>query len=96
MIASKHFQKRMQQRAIPSYVVELLLRYGSREQATSHASIVYFDKKGRGKLAEEMNSGTYKKVEKKLAVYLIIRDDLLVTAGYRHKRIKRNLSTGRY
>ena len=66
MIATLHARTRMQQRSIPVAVIDLLLDYGTREHARDHAAIVYFDKKGRAKLAQDLKRDDYKLIEKKL------------------------------
>jgi len=91
MNATTHAIARMQKRAIPSIVVDLLFRYGVRERASGHASIIYFNKKGRSNLIQEIDCDVYKTIEKKLHSYLIVKDGVIITSGYRRKRIMRNL-----
>jgi len=91
LIATLHARTRMQQRSIPVAVVDLLLDYGTREHARDHAAIVYFDKKGRAKLAQDLKRDDYKLIEKKLNSYVIVKGGVVITTGYRCKRVMRKL-----
>jgi hypothetical protein len=51
MALTEHAAKRLQQRAIPPVVIDLLYRYG-REQHQAGATVIFFDEKGRRKALE--------------------------------------------
>lgn len=84
---TNHANKRMQQRSIPKAVIEWLLDFGTRERSGS-GEIVFFDKKGKKQLYQELGPQIVKSVSRFLDVYAVLGDDgCLVTTGYRYKRI---------
>ena len=84
---SKHSISRSKQRGIPSYLIEILYRYG-RTRYANGALIIDMDKNGtRALLTDEPALG--KQVIHKLwRVYLVVVDEILVTAGTKNNRFK--------
>jgi hypothetical protein len=88
---TRHAQARLQQRAIPPLVVELLERVGSATRADG-ADILFFDKAARKRLRRHLGGErSLKPVERWLNVYVVVADGgPVVTAGHRHRRIQRD------
>lgn len=89
MELTQHAAKRLQQRALPPLVIDLLYRYG-REQHQAGATVLFFDEKGRRKAREELKNALkrFDKLEDAYLVELAI-DGRIVTAGHRNRRINR-------
>lgn len=90
MNMSRHAARRCQQRAIPSLVVELVLRFGQREKAPGGVAKVFLTKADRRQLlsyAGPLGSA----LEQHLDIYLVLGDDdRVVTAAHRLDRIQRH------
>jgi len=86
MSLSRHASVRLQQRAIPPYVLELLERFGS-EARCGGASRLFFDKPARRRLARHMGGPRgLRHVEHWLNVYAVIGDNgQVVTVGHRYR-----------
>lgn len=94
MIASTmtiHAQERLQQRAIPPFVIELLEACGSTERC-GRAERLIFDKAARRRLVRHLGGERgLRMVEPWLHVYVILADDgHLVTAAHRRRRHRRS------
>jgi hypothetical protein len=85
---SNHAKQRMQQRAIPPLVLDLLYRYG-REQKQQGSTVIYFDEKSRRRARKSLQD-VVKRFDKLCDVYLVESDDcaMTVTVGHRNKRVK--------
>jgi hypothetical protein len=85
-----HARKRLQQRAIPGLVVELLLSNGSTARRQG-ADVFFVDKDARKRLRRELGGDRgLKMIEPWLGHYLVVSDDgQLITAAPRTERIKR-------
>ena len=85
---SNHAKQRMQQRAIPPLLVDLLYRYG-REQRQCGSTVLFFDKNSR-KHARKALEDVIKRFDKLSDVYLIEANDssTTVTVGHRLRRFK--------
>jgi len=81
-----HACRRLQQRAIPPHVVELLERCGS-FQRCSQADRLSFDKAAKKRLARYLGGNrALRLIEPWLSVYAIIGDNgRVVTVGHRHR-----------
>ena len=90
MSLTRHAEVRLQQRAIPPFVIELLERCGSTMRCGG-ADLLYFDKSARKRLERDLGGArSLRLVEKVLNVYAVINDNgRVVTAGHRSKRINR-------
>ncbi len=85
---SNHAKQRMQQRAIPPLMVDLLYRYG-KEQRQYGSTVLFFDKKSRKHVRKALEE-VIKRFDKLSNVYLIEAGDssTTVTVGHRLQRFK--------
>jgi hypothetical protein len=90
MTVTRHAAARLQQRAIPPFMVELLERFGSAMRCDG-AERLFFDKAARKRLEHHMGGRrSLRRVEPWLNVYLVIGDNgRLVTAAHRTRRLNR-------
>jgi len=90
MSLTHHAAVRLQQRAIPHFMIELVERFGS-EIRCEGASRLFFDKAARKRLERHMGGRcSLRHVEPWLNVYLVIADNgRLVTAVHRSKRFNK-------
>ncbi|MBP1180923.1 hypothetical protein [Methylobacterium sp. PvR107] len=86
-----HAQERLQQRAIPPLVIELLEEFGSPERC-GQAERLIFDKAAKRRLARHLGGERgLRMVEPWLHVYAVLADDgHLVTAAHRRRRHRRS------
>ena len=84
---SKHASDRCQQRSVPPVVVEWLLDFGCIQYDHRGAEIRYFDKRSRKKLAAEIGNAVVSKLAAFLDAYLVVKNETVLTVGYRFKRI---------
>lgn len=89
MITTIHADIRCQQRGIPTLVLDLLLQFGHREHDHAGAEIVFFDRRAKKRI-ERYAGGLTSKVHEYLDSYAVVADGRIITAGHRHKRIRRN------
>jgi hypothetical protein len=86
MAISKHAERRLQQRAIPGIVLQLLLDYGARIQQNG-SEVIIFDKQSRRSLQRYLGR-IYARIEEFLDAYVIMsRDGTVITVGHRYERI---------
>lgn len=88
---SLHAQARMQQRAIPSSVVEMLIAYGHQEHDHHGGRVLYFDKSSRCRLVRDFpgrNGGFLDQYHDAYAV--VSMDGEVITVGHRDKRIRKH------
>ena len=85
---SKHAQERMQQRAIPPLVLDLLYRYG-REQHQNGGTVLFFDQHSRRKALCALKD-TLQRFDKVSDTYVVTAADngKAITVGHRTKRIR--------
>jgi hypothetical protein len=85
-----HAETRLQQRAIPPFMVELLERFGS-EMRCGGADRLFFDKVAIKRLQRHMGGRrSLRHIEPWLNVYIVVGDNgRLVTAAHRTKRFNR-------
>lgn len=88
---SHHAQVRLQQRAIPPIVVDLLDEFGSRFRS-SGAEKVIFDKPAIKRMRRHLGGDrSLRLVKRWLGVYVVIGDDgRLVTVAHRSRRVWRD------
>ena len=84
-----HAKVRMQQRAIPPSVVNLLLDYGERAPAGRGGEIFYFGKRGRQRVHRFNGSVVSRRLEGHWRDYTVVADGHVVTCGKRYRRIRR-------
>lgn len=89
MNITRHASQRLQQRAIPERVIDLLEEFGKSSRSPG-ADSIYFDKSARRKvLARFGGPRNLRHLERWFNTYAIIGDDgRIVTVGYRTKRFK--------
>lgn len=87
---SQHAQHRLQQRAIPSLVLDLLEECGSVARTRDGESL-YFDKAARRRLRHRLGGERgMRLIEPWLGIYAVIGDQgLVITAGHRQRRLRR-------
>jgi hypothetical protein len=88
MIASSfttHASLRLQQRAIPVFIVDLLERFGSEERC-GKADRLFFDKKAIKRLKQHFGGARgLRLIDRWLGVYAVIGDNgRVVTIAHRH------------
>jgi hypothetical protein len=82
---SRHFKERLQQRAIPSIIVDILNAYGIKKYNKDGTVTLFFNHDCKKKVSEKI---PLKLIEKYLNTYLIKSlDGDLITIGYRTKRV---------
>jgi hypothetical protein len=87
MKLSEHASTRLQQRAIPALVLDLLLQFGTRGHAPGQAQYVYFDKRSRRRLASYAGC-LARTLDGHLDVYAVVgEDEKVITAGHRNTRL---------
>ena len=87
---TKHARTRLQQRAIPPMVVDLLQQFGATEPAGKGATKYFFDKVGRRRVLAYVGTMA-KAVEPLLDTYAVISSDArVITACHRIERIHRH------
>lgn len=87
---TQHAQIRMQQRGITMQTLESLLDCGAIAYDHRGATIVYFDKKAKARLAKNGGRKRYVAMEKQLNAYAVVaQDGAVVTVGRRNRRIPR-------
>ncbi len=84
-----HAQVRMQQRAIPRSVVDLLLAYGERAFAGRGSEIFYFGKRARWRVGRSQGQATTRRLEGHWRDYVVVAGGQVVTCGKRYRRIRR-------
>lgn len=71
-------------------ILELLEEYGAQEKSHNQCEVIYFDKKSKQRMAKQLDPKTSKKIEKYMRAYAVMRPDgVVVTTGYRNKRVKK-------
>lgn len=90
MHTTHHAAVRIQQRAIPPLVVDLLLEFGSSEPSGDGTSKLYFDKPARRKVKNYAGPlAGY--LEQHLDVYAVVgADEKVITVAHRLDRIRRH------
>ena len=81
-----HAATRCQQRGVPQLLIDLLLKFGSRQHDGRGAEVCYFDKKAKKRL-QSYAGGLAGKLGRELDTYLVVNGDQIITAGTRFKRV---------
>lgn len=88
--ATRHAVLRMQQRAIPQLLVDLLMQFGARYPAGDGTTKVFLDKSARRKLGAYAGALSAL-LDRHLDIYLVVADDeRVVTVCHRYERVRRN------
>lgn len=90
MHTSHHAAARLQQRAIPPLLVDLLLEFGASVPSGDGTSKYYFDKSAKRRV--KAYAGPIARVlNEHLDVYAVVTDDAkVITVGHRYERIRRH------
>lgn len=90
MHTSQHAAARLQQRAIPPLLVDLLLEFGASVPSGDGTSKYYFDKSAKRKV--KAYAGPIARVlDEHLDVYAVVTEDAkVITVGHRYERIRRH------
>jgi len=85
---SNHAKQRMQQRAIPPLMIDLLYLYG-RKQHQKGSTLLFLDKRAR-KRARRAVQDVKQRFDKLSDTYLVEADGdgMVITIGHRSRRIK--------
>ncbi len=88
---SRHASQRLQQRAIPGLVVSLIRDHGSVARSAEGTEVLFVDKAARRRIRQAVGGDrVYALLERWLDSYLVVSSDGgVITAGHRHRRIKR-------
>tara|TARA_Y100001935_G_C17238502_1_gene474347 strand:+ start:839 stop:1120 length:282 start_codon:yes stop_codon:yes gene_type:complete len=88
---TEHSLKRMQQRGIDKRIVQHLLNQGEVQYDGHGCKIFFLNKKNRKFVPKYFSLKDYKKLEKKLASYVVISadDNTVITVGHRLRRRKK-------
>ena len=87
----RHAARRLRQRSIPPAVIDLLDKFGEKRFDGRGGVIRFFSEKSKKQIAREWGRQFLKVTAKYLDHYVVrsASDDVLITAGARHKRIPR-------
>lgn len=89
MQLTKHAHTRMQQRGISKFVMKLLYTYGREVERGSHQALLYFDKRARQLIRQDIPPKYYARIEPKLNTYAIeSADGSVITVGFRYKPVR--------
>lgn len=88
---TRHASERLQQRAIPPLVIDLLKRFGTAERSNG-AETIFFDKAARRRLEHYVGGPrSMRHLEPLLGFKMVVGDNgSVVTVAHRTKRINRN------
>jgi hypothetical protein len=86
MKSTMHSEVRQQQRGVPPIIVDLLIKFGSREHDARGGEVLYFDKRSKKKV-EAYVGGLFGKLNEHMDAYAVVASGRLVTVGNRYKRI---------
>lgn len=88
-MVSHHAQARMQQRAIPALLIDLLYRYG-REHQQDGATVLFFDRQSRKRVKKALEDAL-QRFDKLGDTYLVESGEtgIAITVGHRLQRLKR-------
>jgi len=85
-----HAQRRLQQRAIPPIVIDLLLNYGELKYDHQGAGIYFFDNKWKGHVRNILRQNGLTQIDHCLDAYLVANNQgNVVTVGHLSRRINR-------
>lgn len=87
-VRTRHAQARLQQRAIPPIIVELLDRFGA-SVCSNGAELLFFDRSSRKALRRHLGGDRgFRLIEAWLDVYMVIADSgQVITVGHRTRAL---------
>ena len=86
MKLTQHASIRSQQRGVSPLIVDLLVRFGTRQKSGNGTEVCYFDRHARKALGSYVG-GAIGKLSDELDAYAIVCGELVVTVGPRYKKI---------
>jgi len=86
---TKHAQKRLQQRGIPPFIIDLLLDFGECQHQKG-GDILYFNTKSKKQLHTYLGQNGKKLLSEYSDIYAVVSDGTVITCGHRDKHIKRH------
>lgn len=87
---TRHANVRLQQRAIPPLLIDLLLQFGATEKAPGGVNKVFFDKNARRRV-QSYAGPLASLLEQHMDVYAVVGDnEQVITVGHRNERIRRH------
>lgn len=86
---TRHAQARAQQRGVPRILIEWLFQFGSELPVSYGRTIHYFDKRAKRRLERAYGREPVRRFADKLSCYLLEKGGTVITAGHRHKRVRR-------
>lgn len=88
-LMTTHARRRAQQRAVPTWLLELLEQFGSARRAFYDAEVLMFDRKARARIRTELGCEALKRIDPFKNVYMVISDEgAVVTVARKFKRTK--------
>jgi hypothetical protein len=86
-----HASLRGQQRGIPPFIDQLLDQYGHEEYDGHGGVIIYFDKRSRRRMEQDMGREPVRCLTGWLNTYKVMSTsgDVAITIGRRHKKVRR-------
>ncbi len=85
-----HAERRLQQRAIPIFAIELFQRYAS-SMRHKGAEVLFIDKAARKRLAQALGGKRgFRAIEPWLNAFVCIEDGNVITVAHRSRRLKRD------
>lgn len=92
MNLTRHASGRTQKRAVPRFILQLLLDHGATEHDHRGGVIHFFDKRSLRRIESELGRAFFRCLDRHLFdAYAVVVDGEIVTAGYRTKRILRGI-----
>lgn len=92
MTRTRHAIVRAQQRGISPLVIDLLQEFGAWTKAADGASIRYFDRRAKRKVASYLGP-SFAAVRNDMNVYAVLAGDgRVITVAYRLRRIQRDVT----
>lgn len=86
---SQHARVRMQQRGIPTSVLEWLAAYGEIDHQ-SGAELYYFSQRSRRELKQNVDAAALRRYAKALDAYMVCAKGQVTTVGHRYQRVVRH------
>lgn len=89
--ATRHARVRSQQRGLPPLILDLLKRFGRRAYDHRGAVRLYFDKKARRRVAQEIGRMTVARLHEFWNAFAVLDADhgILITCGHQYRKISR-------
>jgi len=87
---TQHAEKRLQQRGIPPFIIDLLLDYGECQHDKKGVEILYFNTKSKKQLHVYLGPIGKKLLSGYSDIYAVVSKGQVITCGHRYKHIRRH------